>query len=171
MKSQKRNLIFSLLMLCVLMGVDQFTKLLAISRLKGQPSFIILQSVLEFSYLENTGAAFSSFEGRKAFLITLTVVVILLVAWKLFKLPATRRFTPMRLCMLFILSGAGGNLLDRLVRHYVVDFIYFVPINFPKFNVADVYITCGVALLALLLFFYYTEEELDRLFSLPGQKN
>ncbi len=77
----------------------------------------------------------------------------------------------MRLCMLFILGGAGGNLLDRLVRHYVVDFIYFVPINFPKFNVADVYITCGVALLALLLFFYYTEEELDRLFSLPGQKN
>ena len=171
MKSQKRNLIFSLLMLCVLMGVDQFTKLLAISRLKGQPSFIILQSVLEFSYLENTGAAFSSFEGRQAFLITLTVVVILLLAWKLFTLPANRRFTPMRLCMLFILSGAGGNLLDRLVRHYVVDFIYFVPINFPKFNVADVYITCGVALLALLLFFYYTEEELDRLFSLPGQKN
>ncbi len=182
MKSQKRNLIFSLLMLCVLMGVDQFTKLLAISRLKGQPSFIILQSVLEFSYLliknilsfsylENTGAAFSSFEGRQAFLITLTVVVILLLAWKLFTLPATRRFTPMRLCMLFILGGAGGNLLDRLVRHYVVDFIYFVPINFPKFNVADVYITCGVALLALLLFFYYTEEELDRLFSLPGQKN
>ena len=171
MKSQKRNLIFSLLMLCVLMGVDQFTKLLAISRLKGQPSFIILQSVLEFSYLENTGAAFSSFEGRQAFLITLTVVVILLLAWKLFTLPATRRFTTMRLCMLFILGGAGGNLLDRLVRHYVVDFIYFVPINFPKFNVADVYITCGVALLALLLFFYYTEEELDRLFSLPGQKN
>lgn len=171
MKSQKRNLIFSLLMLCVLIGVDQFTKLLAISRLKGQPSFIILQSVLEFSYLENTGAAFSSFEGRQAFLITLTVVVVLLLAWKLFTLPATRRFTPMRLCMLFILGGAGGNLLDRLVRHYVVDFIYFVPINFPKFNVADVYITCGVALLALLLFFYYTEEELDRLFSLPGQKN
>ena len=61
-------------------------------------------------------------------------------------------------------------MLDRMTRNYVVDFIYFVPINFPKFNVADIYITCGVALLAILLFFHCTEEEFDQLFSLPGKR-
>ena len=146
------------------MLADQYTKLLAVSHLKGKASFILIRDVLELSYLENTGAAFSSFEGKQVFLIILTALVILLLVWKYITLPEDRRFTLMRLCILLILSGAGGNLLDRLTRRYVVDFIYFVPVNFPKFNVADIYITCGVALLAVLLFFYYTEEEFDQLF-------
>lgn len=170
MKLQKRTLFLSLVMLCILMLADQYTKLLAVSHLKGQEPFIIIKNVLELSYLENTGAAFSSFEGRQAFLIILTALVILLLAWKYITLPAERRFTLMRLCVLLILSGAGGNLLDRLSRRYVVDFIYFVPINFPKFNVADIYITCGVALLAVLLLFYYSEEEFDQLFAFGRKK-
>lgn len=171
MKSRKQSVLLSLLTLCILILADQYTKLLAVSHLKGQKPFVIMERVLEFSYLENTGAAFSSFEGKQVFLVTLTSLVILILAWKYFTLPGERRFFPMRLCMLLILGGAGGNLLDRLTRNYVVDFIYFVPIDFPKFNVADIYITVGVALLAFLLFFYYTEEELDRLFRLPSRKS
>lgn len=170
MKLQKRNLFLSLILLCVLILADQYTKFLAVSHLKGQPPFVILEKVLEFSYLENTGAAFSSFEGRQAFLIVLTILVILLLAWKYVTLPTKRRFTPLRLCMLLILGGAGGNLLDRLARNYVVDFIYFVPINFPKFNVADIYITVGVAILAFLLFFYYSDEELECFFQFKNTK-
>lgn len=164
MKLQKRNHFLSLLIFYILIMVDRYTKILAVSHLKGQASFILIRDVLELSYLENTGAAFSSFEGKQVFLIILTTLVILLLVWKYITLPAERRFHLMRLCILLILAGAGGNLLDRLSRRYVVDFIYFVPINFPKFNVADIYITCGVALLAVLLFFYYTEEEFDQLF-------
>lgn len=74
----------------------------------------------------------------------------------------------MRICLLFILSGAVGNLIDRLTRRYVVDFIYFVPINFPKFNVADIYITVGVAVLAVLMLFYYSEEECGTVFSVDN---
>lgn len=170
MKMRKQSLFLSLIALCLLMLADQYTKFLAVSHLKGQAPFVLIERVLEFSYLENTGAAFSSFEGRQAFLILLTALVILLFGWKYVSLPEGRRFLPIRLCMLLILGGAGGNLLDRLTQNYVVDFIYFVPINFPKFNVADIYITCGVALLAVLLFFRYTEEELDLLLRLPGTK-
>lgn len=170
MKLRKKSLFLSLILLCFLMLADQYTKFLAISHLKGQPPFVLIEKVLEFSYLENTGAAFSSFEGRQAFLIALTSLVILVLIWKYLTLSDERRFLPIRLCMLLILGGAGGNLLDRLTRSYVVDFIYFVPINFPKFNVADIYITCGVALLAILLFFHCTEEEFDQLFSLPGKR-
>lgn len=167
MKIKKQHLILSVIALCSLLLADQYTKRLAISHLKGQEPFVIISRVLEFSYLENTGAAFSSFAGRQTLLICLTTVVTLLLLWKYLTLPGGKRFVPMRLCMLLIISGAVGNLIDRVSRNYVVDFIYFVPIDFPKFNVADIYITVGVAILALLLFFYYQDEELDKLIGGP----
>lgn len=166
MKIKKRSFFLSLLAFCSLLLADQYTKWLAVAHLKGQKPFVLISCVLEFSYLENTGAAFSSFMGRQSMLIGVTTLVIFLLVWKYLTLPGERRFLPMRLCMLLIISGAVGNLIDRASKNYVVDFIYFVPINFPKFNVADIYITVGVALLAVFLFFYYTEEELDYLFRL-----
>lgn len=156
--------------LCSLLLADQYTKWLAISHLKWQKPFVIISRVLEFSYLENTGAAFSSFAGKQTLLICLTTVVTLLLLWKYLTLPDGKRFVPMRLCMLLILSGAVGNLIDRVSRNYVVDFIYFVPIDFPKFNVADIYITVGVAVLAFLLFFRYSDEDMEALLSFRMQK-
>lgn len=160
----------SILAFCSLLLADQYTKRLAVSQLKGQEPFVIIDRILEFSYLENTGAAFSSFMGRQALLISLTTVVILLLLWKYLTLPVEKRFVPMRLCMLLIISGAVGNLVDRVRNNYVVDFIYFVPINFPKFNVADIYITVGVTLLAILLFFYYEDAELETLMTIRRKR-
>lgn len=157
--------IISIISFIVLLFFDQYTKLLAVRKLKGKDSFVIINKVLEFSYLENTGAAFSSFSGRQVFLIALTTLVIIVMLWKYCQLPWVKRFTGMRYGLLFIISGAVGNLIDRIQCRYVVDFIYFVPINFPKFNVADMYITFGVAILAILMFFYYKEEELEELLS------
>ena len=171
MKRQKQHLFFSIFALCSLLLADQYTKWLAISHLKGQESFVIISRVLEFSYLENTGSAFSSFRGRQTFLIVLTTLVIMLLLWKYLTLPGERRFVPMRLCMLLILSGAVGNLIDRVSRNYVVDFIYFVPIDFPKFNVADIYITVGVAVLAFLLFFRCSDEDMEVLLSFRMRQN
>ena len=171
MKRQKQHLFFSIFALCSLLLADQYTKWLAISHLKGQESFVIISRVLEFSYLENTGAAFSSFRGRQTFLIVLTTLVIMLLLWKYLTLPGESRFVPMRLCMLLILSGAVGNLIDRVSRNYVVDFIYFVPIDFPKFNVADIYITVGVVVLAFLLFFRCSDEDMEVLLSFRMRQN
>lgn len=165
MTNRKRNILY-LIPAGLLLFSDRLTKQLAAAHLKGQPPFVIIDKVFEFSYLENTGAAFSSFSGRQTFLILLTSLVILAVIWKFITLPGERRFAGMRLCLLLIGSGAIGNLADRVANRYVVDFIYFVPINFPKFNVADIYITIGIALLTLLLFFYYSDEEFEVLFSL-----
>lgn len=170
MKIKKQHLILSMIALCSLLLADQYTKQLAISHLKGQKPFVIISRVLEFSYLENTGAAFSSFAGKQTLLICLTTVVTLLLLWKYLTLPGGKRFVPMRLCMLLIISGAVGNLIDRVSRNYVVDFIYFVPIDFPKFNVADIYITVGVAVLAFLLFFRYSDEDMEVLLSFRMQK-
>ncbi len=53
----------------------------------------------------------------------------------------TKHFLPLRICAVFILAGAFGNMIDRVIRHYVVDFFYFSLIDFPIFNVADIYVT------------------------------
>ena len=72
----------------------------------------------------------------------------------------------MKICLMAIISGALGNLVDRIFRGYVVDFIYFVPINFPKFNIADSYIVVALGFLMLLLFTYYNERDTEFLLSL-----
>lgn len=168
MKTQKQKIFWSVIAFCILLLADQYTKRLAMLHLKGKPPIVLLNRILEFSYLENTGAAFSSFSGRQTFLIVLTALVILVLAWRYFTIPTNGRYLWIRLCLLFILSGAVGNLIDRIARHYVVDFIYFVPINFPKFNVADIYITVGVSVLAALMLFYYSDEECGALLSIDS---
>lgn len=146
--------------------LDQFTKAAAQSQLKGQTDYPLLANILEFSYLENTGAAFSSFLGKQGFLITLTSLVMLFLLIKYVQIPEGKRYLPMHLSLLLIISGGIGNLIDRITNGYVIDFIYFVPINFPKFNVADCYVTVGMILLCIICFFYYRDDELDFLFSL-----
>lgn len=65
----------------------------------------------------------------------------------------------------FVGAGAVGNMIDRVFRKYVVDFIYFSLINFPVFNVADIYVTVAAFMLVVLILFFYQEEDLNRVFS------
>ena len=152
----------------VLIFIDQAVKALAVSHLKGKADYPLLSGILEFSYLENTGAAFSSFMGKQGFLITLTICAMLFLILKYFQIPylTTNRYFPMKSALILIISGGIGNLIDRISNGYVVDFIYFVPIDFPKFNIADCYVCIGMAIFAFLCFFYYKDDELDFLFSL-----
>lgn len=172
MTSSTKNILkkaYLLLLIPLLVIVDQVTKLLAESHLKGQSDYPLLPDILEFSYLENRGAAFSSFMGMQGFLITLTSLLMLLLLYKFFHIPEGKRYLPMRITFLLIISGGIGNLIDRIANGYVIDFIYFVPIDFPKFNVADCYVTIGVALLFILAFFYYKDEELNFLYTLKAK--
>lgn len=155
---------FGIILLAVI--ADQITKYQAVAHLKGKESFVLIKGVLEFSYLENAGAAFGSFQGMQIPLILVTLVIIGVLLWKLYRLPQNRRYLPIRLVGIFLISGAVGNLIDRVKNRYVVDFIYFVPIDFPKFNVADCYVTLSVIALILLLLFYYKEDERDTILSL-----
>lgn len=152
----------------LLIFLDQSTKLFAASRLKNQADYPLFPGILEFSYLENTGAAFSSFMGKQSFLITVTAIAMLFLILKYLQIPEKKaeHYFPMKAALLLIISGGIGNLADRVLNGYVIDFIYFVPIDFPKFNVADCYVCIGMAFFAYLCFFHYKEEELDFLFTL-----
>lgn len=150
----------------LLILLDQVTKHLAVSLLKGQDSFVIIRNVFELHYLENHGAAFGVLQGKKVFFITITILMIVLLTYVYGRIPMERRFYPLHGICIALFAGAIGNFIDRILHNYVIDFFYFSLINFPIFNVADIYVTCAMALFIILFLFYYKEADLDRLSAL-----
>ncbi len=142
-----------------LVGLDQWTKKLAVEHLKGQADIELIPSVLCFHYLENRGAAFGTFQNQRTFLLILTSLILLAVCYVLWKLPQDKKYVFLKLLCFTVTAGGIGNLIDRIRLNYVVDFIYFSLIDFPVFNVADIYVTVSMVLLCLLVLFYYKEED------------
>ena len=157
--------LYSIIAVIIGVAFDQYTKYLAVTNLKGQDSFIIIKDVFQLHYLENRGAAFGMLQNQRAFFIFSFVIIIAAILYLYVKLPVTKRFLPLHVCGILVVSGAIGNMIDRLRLSYVVDFFYFELINFPIFNVADIYVVVGVILLAILLLFVYKDEELDSVFN------
>lgn len=145
----------------LLIALDQFTKYLAILRLKDRPAFVLIDGVFELSYLENRGAAFGILQNQKAFFLIIECVVLLAIAYILTKVPEKKKYTFFHALLVLIASGAIGNMIDRLRLDYVVDFFYFVLINFPIFNVADIYVSVACGLMVILILFVYKEEDLE----------
>ena len=138
----------------ILTALDQWTKFLTVTLLKGKAPFVLIDGVLELRYLENHGAAFGILQGQQGLFFVLTGAAILFLCWAYgFRIPSGRAYLPVNLICVLILSGALGNLIDRLRLSYVVDFIYFKLIDFPIFNVADCYVSVSAVFLALLLLF------------------
>lgn len=159
----KRNLflVADFLLAILLIFLDRLTKYLAIVKLKGQESIVILKNVFELTYLENFGSAFGMFQNKKIFLLAIGILFMAIVIWVMVRIPNTGRFLPFHLCVTGILAGGIGNMIDRFQYGYVVDFFSFVLIHFPIFNVADSYIVVSIFFLLALFLFYYKEEELD----------
>ena len=157
------------IVLAALIGLDQWTKHLAAAKLLNSPAKVLIHGVLELTYLENNGAAFSMLQGKQIFFRILTVVFLAAAIWFLIRIPKRRYYLPMICSVSLLIAGAAGNFIDRISNGYVVDFIYFSIINFPVFNVADIYVTVGIVLLIILLLFYYKEQ--DFRFSDRGSKN
>ena len=152
-------------LICALMvAVDQISKYFAVINLKGRENAVWIKNVFELQYVENDGAAFSSFSGKQGFLLVVTIVVMLFVIFEFVRIPDGKRYAWLRIDFLMIVAGALGNMIDRVRQGYVVDFFYFVPINFPRFNVADIYVTLAMPLLIILLFFVYKDNETEFLF-------
>ena len=147
----------------VLVFLDQFTKHLVLEKLKGNPPFIIWDGVFQLEYLENKGAAFGMFQDQRIFFFASVFLISVAFLWFFLKVPMEKRFLPLCVCAVFIMAGAWGNCVDRIVLTYVVDFLYFKLIDFPIFNIADIYVTVFTFLLAILVCFYYKEEDFERI--------
>lgn len=132
--------------------LDQLTKLLVVQNFKLTETLPLWSGVFHFTYVRNTGAAFSLFSQGGGWLRWLSLAVSLgLIALAWFG-PALNTFE--QLGYGFILGGALGNGIDRFAAGYVVDFLDFRLIKFPVFNLADVFINVGIACLLITSFRY-----------------
>ena len=92
-------------------------------------------------------------------LLIFTGLIFLFLILLYYKIPLQNRYLPILAVLVLLLSGAVGNLIDRIFHSYVIDFFYFSLIDFPIFNVADCYVVIGVSLALFLLLFYYREDD------------
>lgn len=149
---------FVLMMLAaaVAVALDQWTKALTVANIPLFGEIPVLDGVFHFTYVQNTGAAFSSFEGQQWLFALIFVAFTLAIAYDYRK-----KYMPFstfeRWCVLFIWAGGVGNMIDRLRLGYVVDMIAVEFIRFPVFNVADCFITCGCVALMVSLFLFNKE--------------
>lgn len=163
-----KSILSGCLGLLFLLGADQASKYWAVENLKGSAGIPVIPGVFEFYYLENDGAAFGMLDKIQGVFILTAVLILLLCLYTFLRLPEDRRYRPLKILCVVIGAGAAGNMLDRLMCGYVIDFLYVSLIDFPVFNLADCYICIGVAVFALLFLTYYKNDSFS--FLLPGKK-
>lgn len=140
----KKNLSLIMLGIFIVM-VDRITKLLLINK-----EITIIPNFLNFIYTENRGVAFG-IASSNTILIVLMNVIILAIIIKFLRDKFSKTNYIIILSLIMILAGGAGNLIDRIVRGYVIDFIDVNILNFPVFNVADISITLGVIMIMIIL--------------------
>ena len=145
--------ITALISVVVLVCIDQFTKYLVVGHLKDRPAYVLIRNIFQLEYLENRGAAFGILQNQRVFFYISVLLITAAVIWFYSKVPMEKKYLPLRICAVLIVGGAFGNCIDRIRLNYVVDFFYFKLIDFPIFNVADISLTCGTALLIIDVLF------------------
>lgn len=161
--TRTKNLIYNIygiVALVILIILDQWTKSIAVKKLMNKEPFIIIKNIFQFQYLENRGAAFGILQNQRWFFIITSIIILSAISYLYFKMPVNRKYNLLRVLSVLMAAGAIGNMIDRVLNHYVVDFIYFELIDFPKFNLADCYVTVSAALLFISIIFIYKEEDL-----------
>lgn len=142
----------------ILIILDQGTKLLALESLKPLGNVTLLPGVLDFTFVENRGVAFGMLSGQRWIILVLMGAIIGALVYYYKRLPEGKGWRWVRCALVLVLSGAVGNLIDRIFRGYVVDFFEFTFVKWYVFNVADIYVVLGVAWLLFLMFFVIKDE-------------
>lgn len=148
----------AVLILAAIVAIDQLTKYIAVTKLMPVGSVTFIKGIMDFTFVRNFGAAFGILQGAKGFfvLITLALAVGSAIAFK--KMPKTKGYGLVRASLLLILGGAIGNCIDRLFRGYVVDFFDTAFMEWPVFNMADIFVVIGAVLMAFTVLFVIKDE-------------
>jgi signal peptidase II len=142
---------------------DQLIKVAAANILPALPghTFVFIPGFASFTYVQNTGAAFSLFANATWVLTILSIVLVVALFFILYKTRKVRSVL-LKMSLMFIIGGAIGNMIDRLFLGFVRDMIEFTFVNFAVFNVADSFVTIGAVLLGVYLLFYWDKGKKDR---------
>lgn len=151
MKGRCHLRIVSCILIALLVGADQLTKYWAVGTLTAGKTITVIPGLLEFTYVENYGAAFGVLQNKTLFFVLLTGLAVAVLIAFLF---LYKKHTPLTyaICTLLI-AGGIGNMIDRISQSYVVDFIHvlFFP---PVFNVADCCAVIGTGLVVVYALFF-----------------
>jgi len=142
----------------VLLAVDLLLKHFLYGHCVTQGDIVIIDGVIRFTAVRNTGASFGIFSNHTTALTVVSLIcAILLIGFIFYSYP--RRNKWLRSALIMISAGALGNVIDRLALGYVRDYVYFELIDFAVFNFADSCLCIGTAVLIIYLLFFYTKEE------------
>lgn len=130
-----------------LLCIDQFSKLYMQRELAGFRTISIIDNVLELRYLENTGASFGILKGKIDLILIATIALIAYLLWEYAKMPIHKSNALFAISCCMCVAGGIGNMIDRMLYGYVIDFIYVKLIDFPIFNLADCFIVLSVGML------------------------
>ena len=152
-------MIIPLIAAVLLVAVDQITKYIALTQLKPIGSVTFIDGFMDFTFVENRGAAFGIFSGKTWLLLVISIIICAVLVWAMTKMPKTKEYRKLRVTFVLILSGAVGNIIDRAMRGYVVDFFEFTFIKWPVFNMADIYVVVGTIVMAVIIMFFMKDEK------------
>ena len=153
--------VITLVSVALLVAVDQIIKILVLKHLKPIGSLPLVDGIVQLNYAENTGAAFGSFSAHTDLLSIFTFLMIIIGLLYLFI--KKRKLDVEYVCIALIIAGGLGNLIDRVFRGFVVDYIEPLFINFAIFNFADILVTCSsVVLVIWLIYEIYREEKEEK---------
>lgn len=152
-------MIASILFVILLVVLDQTSKIYLTLVNKTSPIDLeVIRGFFRITYTCNDGAAFSILKGKRVFFIIMTIIVVFLIVYYLLK---NKVYWVEKYSLLLIISGAVGNLIDRIMYGYVIDFLDFIIFgyDFPVFNIADSFITIGAIGLIISILFLNKEGE------------
>ncbi len=158
---KKKSIILCCVLVILIIALDQGTKQLIIHNYALGEGTPVIKDVFEILHINNTGSAWGMLSGKTWLLTVFSVVMVGLLLYVLKNVLTDRHYLPIRIIISCVLGGAIGNMIDRIRLGYVTDFLYIKLINFPVFNVADIFVTIPVILLIIFMIFKYRSDDFD----------
>ncbi len=150
-------------LIALLTAFDQLTKYMVTRSFQLYESRVVIKDILSLTYIRNAGVAWGMFQGKRIVFLILTAVVLLFCFYLYTNIAEQKKYRLLRITMIVLVSGAVGNMIDRIKLGYVVDFFCLEFINFPIFNVADIFVVVSMIGIFVLIMFRYSNEEFDEI--------
>ncbi|WP_315168582.1 signal peptidase II [Metaclostridioides mangenotii] len=144
------------LIIVVLLGIDQISKLLALKHLQDVSTIPIINNIFHFTYVENRGAAFGMLQNNQ---IIFVIIALIASIFGMYYLCTKKIHIVGKIGIMLLISGALGNLIDRIRLGFVVDFLDFRIVWQYVFNIADVFVVVGTILLCIFILFFESKEK------------
>lgn len=165
--SEAKIKVLSILIIVALVSVDQIIKYFIDTHLKPVGSVPVIDKIMQLSYYENDGAMMGMMSGKTLTMTVLAVICLAVIAFVIFS--GKVKFGIDYWCIVFMMSGGLGNIIDRIFRGYVIDYIEVLFVNFYIFNFADCLVTCAAfAMIGNQIYEIYKEHKKKKVKAIDG---